>query len=176
MHGIIHAELKKYVEGKFGSDGWKAVLDEAGLSGKIYTTFTTYPDSDALSIVTAASKITKIGIPEILEDFGYFIAPDLMNMYRSIIKSEWGMFDMLLQTEEMIHKVVRMQNAGAEPPKLEFEKVDDQTLKFIYKSKRNMADVAKGIIRGVANHYGESVELTSTTNGDGSVEVMITRK
>ena len=142
----------------------------------MYTTFSTYPDTDAVSIVSAASKLTKFAIPEILEDFGMFITPDLMNMYRSIIKSDWDMFDMLLQTEEMVHKVVRIQNEGAEPPKLMFEKIDDKKLKFIYNSPRKMSDVAKGIIRGVANHYKEDVELTKSENPDGSVEIIITRK
>ncbi len=176
MHGIIHAELKKYVETKFGPENWKAVLDEAGFNGKVYTTFSTYPDTEAVEIVSAASRLTKFAIPDILEDFGKFITPDLMNMYRSIIKSDWDMFDMLLQTEEMIHKVVRIQNEGAEPPRLKFERIDDKTLKFVYDSQRKMSDVAKGIIKGVADHYNEDIEMQTSQNPDQSVEIIIKRR
>lgn len=61
MHGIIHAELKKYVDAKHGSEAWRAILQEAGLANDIYLPLNTYPDADAVAIVTAASKLT--GVP-----------------------------------------------------------------------------------------------------------------
>ncbi len=174
MHGIIHVELKKYVETNHGSDVWTAVLKEAGLSNKTYMTIITYSDEEALAIVNAASSLTHTPAEHILEDFGEFIAPDLMSMYWSLIKPEWKTMEMLLYTEETIHRVVRQKNPGAGPPRLQFEAQDSNTLKFTYTSPRQMSAVAKGIIKGVAKHYGENVTIQERKSTDGSSEMVIT--
>ena len=173
MHGIIHAELKKYVETNHGSDAWKAILKEAGLSNKIYMTISTYPDEEVVAIVTAASKLTQTPAENILEDFGEFIAPDLMIMYQPLIKPEWKTMEMLLHTEETIHRVVRLNNPGADPPRLQFEATGPNTLKFTYTSPRQMSAVAKGIIKGVAKHYGETLTIQERKRADGGSEMQI---
>ncbi len=42
-------------------------------------------------------------------------------------------------------------------PTLQFERIGPNTLKLTYDSPRRMLAVGKGIIRGVAKHYGNSV-------------------
>jgi len=174
VHGIIHAELKKYVETKHGADAWKACLEGAGLGRKMYLPIDTYPDEEAVAIVVAASKLTGTPVDSILEDFGEFIVPDLVSMYQSLIKPHWKTVDLLLHTEEMIHRVVRIQNPGAAPPKLQFEQLGSNELKFHYNSPRRMAAVAKGIIKGVAKHYGQTVLIREHKEPDGSSEMSIT--
>ncbi|MCG3116934.1 MAG: heme NO-binding domain-containing protein [Candidatus Manganitrophus sp. SA1] len=174
MHGIIHAELKKYVDAKYGPEAWKAILKEARLENTVYLPIQTYDDADAVAIVTAASKQTHISAEVLLEDFGEFIAPDLINMYRSMIKPEWKAMELLLHTEETIHRVVRTQNPGAKPPRLRFEQTGPNQLKLYYSSERKMSAVAKGIINGVAKHYGQAVTIRERKNADGSSEMAIT--
>jgi hypothetical protein len=174
MHGIIHAELKKYVEAKHGPAAWKACVQAAGLGDKMYLPINTYPDEEAVAIVTAASKLTNTPVERILEDFGEFIVPDLVSMYHSLIKPQWKTMEFLLHTEEMIHRVVRIQNPGAQPPRLQFEQLGPNELKFHYNSPRRMAAVAKGIIKGVAKHYGQTVLIHEQKEPDGSSEMSIT--
>ena len=174
MHGIIHAELKKYVEARHGVDAWKACLDAAGLTHKLYLPINAYPDQEAVAIVASASTLTRVPVERFLEDFGEFIAPDLLSMYQPLVKPEWKTLELLLHTEEMIHRVVRMQNVGAEPPRLQFEQLGPNELKFYYDSPRRMAAVAKGIIKGVAKHYKQTVLIHERTRPDGSSEMSIT--
>ncbi|MGH9576943.1 MAG: heme NO-binding domain-containing protein [Terriglobales bacterium] len=174
MHGIIHAELRRFVETTHGVDAWGAVLAEAGLDRKIYLSTSTYPDAEAVAIVTAANKLTGIPASKLLEDFGEFIAPTLLSMFKPLIKPTWKTLEMLLNTEETIHKVVRMRNPGAEPPRLHFEPAGPGQLLFRYNSPRKMASVAKGIIRGVARHYGETVDIAERPEVRGVTEMLIT--
>jgi hypothetical protein len=174
MHGIIHAELKKYVDAKHGAEAWQAIVKEAGLGDAIYLPLNTYPDSEAVAIVAAASKLTGAPAENILEDFGEFIAPDLLSMYRSLLKPEWKTAEMLLHTEETIHRIVRIQNPGAKPPELRFEPAGPNKLKFYYNSPRKMSAVAKGIIKGVAKHCGETASILERKSSDGSSEMTIT--
>lgn len=174
MHGIIHSQLKKFVELNHGADAWKAVLDEAGLGGKLYLANSVYADEEATAIVAAASKLTGAPAADILESFGEFLVPALMTTYRALIKSSWTTIDMLMWTEDTIHKAVRIKEPGAAPPRLRFQQTGPNTLKFFYDSPRRMAPVAKGIIKGVAKHYGESVDIQEIKGAGGSSEMKIT--
>jgi len=174
MHGIIHAQLKQFVETHHGADAWRAVLEEAGLTGKVFLANGAYADEDAVAIVTAASKLTGAPAADILEGFGEFIVPALMSTYKSMTKPNWKTMELLLYTEDTIHKAVRLKNPGAEPPRLQFQQTGPNTLKFNYNSPRQMSAVAKGIIKGVAKHYGEQVDIVERKGPAGSSEIKIT--
>ncbi|MBC8038477.1 MAG: heme NO-binding domain-containing protein [Rhizobiales bacterium] len=174
MHGIIHSELKKFVETKHGANAWKAVLQEAGFENKVYLSNTVYADEEAIAIVTAASRLTGTPPEDILENFGEFIVPALMSTFRPMTKSTWKTMDLLLNTEETIHKAVRIKNPGAQPPRLKFKQTGPNTLRFNYNSWRRMSSVAKGIIKGVAKYYGETVDIQERKGPGGSSEMDIT--
>lgn len=173
MHGLIHAELRRFVEATHGVQTWNAVLEEAGLEKTIYLSSSTYPDAEAFAIVGAASKLTNTPAGPLLEAFGEYIAPTLMGMFKPLIKPDWKTLEMLLNTEETIHKVVRMRSPGAEPPRLHFEQTGPRQLLFKYDSPRKMSAVAKGIIRGVAKHYGEAVAIAEHPGPGDSTHMTI---
>ncbi|HXB53262.1 MAG TPA: heme NO-binding domain-containing protein [Vicinamibacteria bacterium] len=163
MHGIIFSELRKYVDSKLGGDAWAGLLQAAGLPGKLYMPIHTYPDQEAVALVSAAAKITGQPVDGVLQHFGEFIAPDLLRMYRALLKKEWKTLDILEHTEETIHRVVRSQNPGAEPPRLQCTRLSATTLVIAYTSNRKMCGVAKGIVRGIAAEFGEKVVISEST-------------
>ena len=122
-------------------------------------TIGTNPDDEVHALVVAAATLTHASAEHILEDFGEFIVPDLMGVYQSLIKPEWKTKEMLLHTEETIHRVVRLKNPGAKPPRLHLKATGLNSLKFTYNSPRQMSAVAKGIVKGVAKHYRENVTV-----------------
>ncbi len=174
MYGIFHVELQNYIETKYGHDVWRATKKKAGLEDRFYMTVCTYLDSEAFAIVEAASELTGASRAALLEDFGEFIAPTLMKTHEPLINPEWGLAEFLFNTEEAIHRVVRLKNMGAQPPRLKFEQIGPNQLHFCYDSPRQMDAVAKGIIKGIAQHYGEIVTIEAWKNPDGSVDMRIT--
>ena len=177
MHGIIFAELKKYVQARHGDDAWKALLQRAGLPpSTLYLPIRDYPDGEAVAIVGAASEATGVPAGEILEDFGRFITPDLMGMYRSLVKPEWRTLEFLENTEETIHRVVRIKDATAKPPEIRCERLAANEVVVRYTSQRRMCAVARGIARGVADHYGEAVEISEPScmlRGDAECRIHV---
>jgi hypothetical protein len=163
MHGIIFSELKKYVDTKLGADAWTGLVHAAGLPTKIYMPIHTYPDQEAVALVSAASQITGQPVDAVLQSFGEFIVPDLLRMYGSLLKKEWKTLDVLEHTEETIHRVVRSQNPGAEPPRLQCTRLSATTLVIAYTSSRKMCGVAKGIVRGIAAEFGDKVIVSEST-------------
>ncbi|MBW3630011.1 MAG: heme NO-binding domain-containing protein [Gemmatimonadetes bacterium] len=159
MHGIIFSELRKYVDTTLGSGAWTATLADAGLGNKLYLPIQDYPDSDVFALVSSASRTTGLEIPAILEDFGQFIAPALLGLYRTLVQPEWKTLDLLENTEQTIHSVVRARNPGAKPAELTAVRVAPDLVDLTYFSQRKLCPVAKGIVRGIAKHYGEAVTI-----------------
>jgi hypothetical protein len=160
MHGIIFGELKKFVETNHGSETWPKLLTAAGLGPRFYASVKEYPDSEALAIVGAASAALGVPAPAILEAFGEFIVPDLLALYGSLIQKDWRTIDVLENTEQTIHRVVRMRNPGATPPELRARRVSPKEVEIVYTSARKMCPVAVGISKGVAKHFGETIRVS----------------
>lgn len=163
MHGIIFGELKKYVDTNLGGDTWNMLLTEAGLGTKMFMPIKEYPDKEAVAIIAAAAKALKTEVNAILIDFGEFIAPDLLKLYHRMVKPEWKTLDLIQNTEDTIHQVVRLRNPGAKPPELKTKRKGPNQVVITYASQRHMCGVAIGIVKGVAKHYDETVRITQST-------------
>ena len=179
MFGIIHSELKGYVETRYDLATWEALLEKAGLPGKAYLPGQPYPDSEIVAIVTTACHMTGRSMAEILEDFGTYLTPALVRTYRAFIKPQWRTLDFLEHTEQSIHKAVRIRDRGAEPPALHVSRVSPTEVVIEYSSPRRMCAVARGIAQGVADHYGERVTITDRAcmlRGDPSCLISVALK
>lgn len=86
--------------------------------------------------------------------------PDLLLIYKKHIKPEWRTYELLENTELSMHKAVRQQDERTNPPVLLVTKMGSKQLIVDYYSKRKMAGVAIGIIKGIAAYYNESEKIT----------------
>ncbi len=163
MQGIIYMQLKKYVVSTLGKDNWSKLLKECGLESRFYLPTNTYPDEEVVTLVGTASKMTGKPVPEILEDFGEFIVPGLIELYGAFVSPEWKTIDLIENTEQTIHKVVRLRNPGADPARLKTVRHSKQKVEVIYDSPRKMCGLAKGIIKGVGKHNKENITITESS-------------
>jgi len=176
MHGIIHSKLNNFVVENFGPEAWDKVMSKAELQDKFYLLGEPYPDEDAIKIVTVASELTGLTVNELLEDFGRFIVPSLLTLYDVLINKEWRTEELLLNAENTIHSVVRIKNKGATPPELHFERIQPGLLKFVYTSRRQMHPVAVGIMKAIAEHFGEQIIISVTKQSPDMVEMNVNIK
>ena len=163
MHGIIFAELKKFVHRGFGESAWHRISQQAGVTRVSNLATESYPDEELFALVAAAEKLSGVPAADLLTQFGEFIVPDLLKVFGAFVDKRWRALDMLENTETVIHRAVRLQDSNAEPPQLRITRSGPDEVVIIYSSKRKLCAVAKGIIRGVATHYGEPLELEETT-------------
>ena len=160
MHGFIFTELRDYVISRLGADAWPSLLERARIGPKSYLNYLDYPDEEAVLLVVTASEITGLPAGTILEDFGAFLAPHLFRIYRPLIDPGWKTLEFIETTESTIHDVVRSRNSRARPPTLRCRRVAPETVLLTYGSPRKLCAVARGIIRGLATHFGEKVEIS----------------
>jgi hypothetical protein len=113
--------------------------------------------------VKAANELTGVPIPDLLEAFGEALVPTYLTLYAALLKPEWRTLDVIEHTEETIHRVVRMRQPGAEPPRLHSQRTRPDEVVLRYDSPRRLCAVARGIGRGLAAHYGERLAISETT-------------
>jgi len=101
-----------------------------------------------------------ISVDDFLDDFGFYLAAKFIEKYRSYIDSQWKTLELLLNTEQTIHRVVRLKDQFATPPRLKFSQIDENRVCLEYNSPRKLQALARGMIKGVADWYGERVRIT----------------
>jgi hypothetical protein len=163
VHGVIFSELQAYVKDRLGDAHWYELLKLAGLGTKTYMSFQEYPDEEILSLVAAASTATGVPAPELLEDFGRFIAKDLIYMHPDLVQPGWRTLDLIQHTENVMHRAARKTQPGAYPPALHTERQSARVLLLTYTSGRQLCPLARGIIQGIAAYYTEQVEIAEPT-------------
>jgi hypothetical protein len=156
---MIHTALQKYVETSFGAETWKTLLVRTGLEGAIFTPLSTYPDAQLSALVAEAEALSGLSATTLLEGFGEFLVPTYLSLYGSLLKPEWRTLEILENTEETVHRVVRLRNAGAEPPRLRVRRTAKDEVELTYDSARKLCAVARGIARGVAKQFGEPLQM-----------------
>ena len=116
MHGAIFTELQKFATGAFGADVWRQVCDKAGVGPRVYLPVATYPDSEAIALVGAASELSGKPAGELLGAFGEHLVAPLLRTYSSLVRADWRTLDLLEHTESTIHRIVRLREPEATPP------------------------------------------------------------
>lgn len=158
MHGILFKSLKDFVVDRHGREAWDEVRASADVGGKVYLPIDTYEDGELRRLVEAVSDRTGRPVPELLEAFGRYTTAQFLETYRTVV-DEGSALDLIANTETRIHAVLRAHDPSLDPPRLTCRR-DGDAVTVEYCSDRELCSVAKGIARGVGDHYGEEVRVT----------------
>jgi hypothetical protein len=160
MHGVFLVKLGSYAQQRLGPGGWERVVAEVDPTHPFYGATQAYPDELVHALIAGLARHAGVSTEELLEGFGEFIAPHLIQMYRPLVKQDWKALDLLENTERVIHTVVRMRMPDAKPAELRPRRISKDELHLEYVSPRQMCSLASGIIQGVAKQYGERLVTT----------------
>jgi tRNA A-37 threonylcarbamoyl transferase component Bud32 len=178
MHGLIFVQFQRFAMKQGGIPAWESLLREAQLPVKSYSPARAYPDEEMLALVGAAGRLLSMPATAVLEAFGEFVAPELIRLYGKLIEPQWKTLDLIENTEKLIHTAVRVGNPGAQPPVLNCIRSTPDELQIMYSSDRRLCRVAKGIVKGVARHYGETIRISEDAcmlRGDPYCALQVTR-
>ncbi len=167
VHGSLFFLLKKFVVHVYSEEVWKELLIESGKSPDFEFIMTeAYELADFDNIVSAASDYSGFSTHQLLEMFGEWLVPDLFQVYSTYLRPEWKTWEVLVNTEKVMHGAVRKLNSTAKPPVLHVSEIIGSKLIIDYHSKRKMGSLAVGIIRGITKYYGEQDQITITPTTD----------
>ncbi|MFM7136557.1 MAG: heme NO-binding domain-containing protein, partial [Planctomycetota bacterium] len=163
MHGLIFFYIQKFAESlpkgladaSVAGSGTSSIVRQAGH----YLPSGSYPDGDAMALLQAVAAARGEPLGDTVTTFGEFLAPHLVKVAGQLVDPAWRTLDLVEHTEELIHAMIRVSKPGAEPPVLEAVRNGPQELHLVYSSRRRLCLLATGLVRGLARHFGETVEI-----------------
>jgi hypothetical protein len=163
VHGIILSEFYKFVVEQHGADTWRHVVQRAQLSDVTFTPVEIYPDEFMAALIGATEGITNVARSTLLESFGEHLTPRLLSIYQVLLNPTWRTLDIIEHTEQTVHRVVRMRDQRALPPRLRAVRMGPTEVILTYDSQRNLCAMALGIAKGIARHFGEELVVSERT-------------
>lgn len=160
MKGIVFCEFIDMIESRFSLEVVDRIIEESRLpSGGAYTIVGTYPHEEMVTLLQRLSAVTGMGIPDLLKAFGEHLFGRFVALYPRYFEGQNSSFDFLEKIESHIHVEVRKLYADADLPRFESERPDPDCMTLVYRSSRPFADLAEGLIRGCARHFGEAIAV-----------------
>jgi hypothetical protein len=163
LHGSMFFLFKKFVEETQPEGTWDYALEQTGLKGTSFQPHANYPAAQLSDLMKVIAKNSGQEIEHVKEAYGEHLVPDLLHHYAQYIKPEWRTYEMLINTELVMHRAVRKEESKANPPVLNISRVHDKLIVIDYYSERKMASLAIGIIKGIAKYYNESDSVNVTS-------------
>lgn len=177
MHGILFKQLKTYVTEQWGDDAWEqAMMEEAGIEPKLYLPVTEYPDEEALRLIDGVVAVTGVERATLLADLGEYLAPALLDTFKAHIKSDWDAMDLLEHSGNQVFAVLRSENGGED--EVVASRENGNTVLLEYGVSLQMCELAKGVLKGIAEEHGESVtveERQCMHTGASRCEIKVSR-
>jgi len=159
MKGIIFTEFLEMVEDQFSPEVADRIIEACALpSGGAYTAVGTYDHREMVQLVTELSKATGIAVPDLLRSFGRHLFGRFVATYPRFFDGVDSAFTFLENLEGYIHVEVHKLYPDAELPSFVCTAEPGQ-LTMVYRSTRAFADLAEGLIRGCAEHFGEDLDI-----------------
>jgi hypothetical protein len=176
MKGVVFSEFLEMVERAFSPEMADEIILAADLpSGGIYTSVGTYDHGEMIALVAQLSERTGTPAADLVQTFGTYLFGRFVELYPAFFNGVGGTFDFLSQIEEHVHFEVRKLYPDAQLPTFTIDRPDRDTLEMVYRSRRPFADLALGLIRGCADHYGEAFAIEELDlSEDGRTHVRFT--
>ncbi|WP_135075262.1 heme NO-binding domain-containing protein [Terasakiella sp. SH-1] len=179
MLGIVFSEFTEMVEEVFSADMVDDILDDCDLeSGGSYTAVGAYSHTEIIALVVALSKRTGVEVDDLVKAFGKHLLKTFSTRYPVFFIEAKDSFEFFKSVDGHIHKEVLKLYPNATLPKFTCEQPDDATLRMVYTSVRPFSVLAKGLIEGTLEYYGEQAEVESvnhSTQEESKVEFIIRR-
>ncbi|MCT4624932.1 MAG: heme NO-binding domain-containing protein [Schleiferiaceae bacterium] len=159
MKGLIFSHLLTFVEKEYDKETQQKMLENAGrLSADgTYAEGESYPYEEIFQLAGNLSTITNVSMAKTFEHFGEYLFIQLARAFSQFFSPDETLFGFLQKLEDHIHIEVRKKYPDANLPGFEFEPIDENNLKMIYKSERAMSDFGIGMIKGAAIWFNRKV-------------------
>jgi hypothetical protein len=171
MKGMVFTQFLEMVEDQFSPEVADKIIVQSDLpSGGAYTSVGTYDHAEIIALVSALSRETGLPTPSLVAAFGTFLFKRFTELYPQFFDGKSSAFSFLTSVEHYIHVEVRKLYPDAELPSLTSH-IEGDEMTLIYRSKRQMADLAEGLIKGCIDHFGEDivVQREDQTDDGGTV-------
>lgn len=134
-----------------------------------------YPDPEFAARVEALAERAGLSRTEFLRRFGRHLFGRLVALFPVFFGGAGSALELLGDFDRIVHDEVR-RLGRLDPPRLTCRRLGPDRAEVVYRSRRDLADLAEGLIHGCAAHFGEAITLTRAPGEEpGSVRFSIRR-
>lgn len=175
MKGVIFSCLREMVENEFGADKWVDALERAGLHRTTtYMPIADVDDETIIRVVDALCEVLGVTQQRAADEFGrYWVCNYASKLYSAYFTDVNSAKELLLKMDD-VHIATTRAIVNAHPPRFMYEDVGENTLIMEYNSARGLMSFFTGLVRGAAEHYGETAEIT--TVAPNKIKIVLTKK
>lgn len=155
MNGTFFVLMRRLVVSDSGPQAWLHLLREAKLDHCVFTAQKSYPESYAAALIDTAASAAGVTRAELLEAFGRFAAPELLREHPDLIQPGWNVLECIERTANAAqHLMAGTDFVAAHLP--------DGELVITMTLPADLCALAKGVLLGLGDHYGEFVHVVET--------------
>lgn len=179
MHGVVMSGLQSFIEDQRSGPSWREVRKRADIDRTTYSRTDDYPDEEFEQVYEVLVEQFGMDGPTLQQQFGQYLFSSLADIYgRLYFEDEWDALDLIENVEESIHQSLKRRgDATFTPPELETDRIGDHRVVVIYTSDRQLCDLAKGMVQGVADHFDTPLEIDEAScmkDGDERCRLVVT--
>jgi hypothetical protein len=165
VKGSIAQCAEELVRTRFGDATWDDVCVEAGLQPD--TSFMPAADIDdaaVIGVLRAVGTVCGLSAEQVSDAYGeYWVCEYASRQYPAYFRGAHTAREFLLKMNN-VHDMVTRSVAKAQPPRFGYSWADDDTLVIDYQSKRNLAGLLVGLVKGVGIHFDEKLVVSAVGN------------
>jgi hypothetical protein len=164
LKGIVFVEFLDMVETRFSVETGERLLESSELESKgIYTSVGTYNAKEMGILLANLVKMTNIPASVLLKDFGRHMFAVFTQRFPQFFENSHSCFDFLPKVQTFVHLEAKKLYEDAELPTFDCSLESPGVLIMKYRSVRNMADLAEGLIEGCVSYFKEDIEIQLET-------------
>ncbi len=176
MHGLINRAIQAFVTSTYGAARWNEIMDLSGLGFREFEAMLTYPDEQSNKMLDSMEQVLQRPLPEILEDVGTFLVsnPQVESLRRLLRFGGVNYVEFLHSLDDLPGRA-RLAVSDLHLPGLElFEQAPGQFELVCQPGIPGYANVMMGVLRAMADDYGDLVILETNATKDGAGVISIT--
>ncbi|XP_038050765.1 guanylate cyclase soluble subunit beta-2-like isoform X2 [Patiria miniata] len=158
MYGFINLCVRALVLEKFGDEAWHKIRESAGVEDS-FITHGCYDDTTTLQLVQAASEVSGLKVPVILELFGeFFFSFCQQSGYDEMLRALGGNLKSFLENLDSLHSYLSFSYEQMEAPSFRCERRhnDNALILHYYSHRKGLHPIVVGIVRAVAKEFFDS--------------------
>ena len=162
MYGLVNNGIRTFIVDNHGQDTWRRICEKAAITDEEFENLTAYDDAITYALVGAVSEELGLGADTVLDVFGHYWVgfSKSTSIGKLVDQGADTLIDQIRSLDEM-HERVQMTMPHLDPPSFEFEEMPDGNHRLHYMSSRKgLAPMVIGLLRGMADECGVSIDVT----------------
>lgn len=158
MLGFVFTEFFDLVASAYSPGMLDGIIEDSGVDTD-YAATGSYPYQDMAALILALSQRSGEPAAALMERFGRHLFGRFRDLAPGLVAAASDSLSLLEGLDQSVHAELRQRHPQAELPGCESERLGPDALRLTYRSRRCLAPLALGLIRGCADHFGEALQI-----------------